>query len=105
MQAVQVDGRVMDFAHGILVVVHTLEIARGVALQEGLDGLDHVAEVLEGDAHVVNRRRIAVVQLSESLERPGVGLIHGLQQLGQQVFIVGMLLCDLAQRFDTRLQV
>ena len=54
LKRVEEDGRVMNIAHRILVIVHVIQIFRGMFRQEGLDRLDHVAELLKGDPHLVD---------------------------------------------------
>lgn len=58
LQLIQEYGGIADLPHGILIVVHPVWIALGVIRQEGPNGLDHVAELLEGDPHPVDSGRV-----------------------------------------------
>ncbi len=105
LKRVEEDRCVMHFAHRILVVVHLIRIVTGIIGKERLDGLDHVAQLLEGDPHPMDGIRVTGVELAKTHERLGVCAIHCLQDLLHEVSVIRMALNGLPNLLYARLEI
>jgi hypothetical protein len=88
LERIEEHRRVMDLAHRVLVVVHPVQVIARMLGQEGIDHLDHVAKLLEGNAHPVNGVGLSSIQSAEAGECLDVLRIHCLQDLLHECFVI-----------------
>lgn len=70
---------ILNIAHGGLVIVQAFEQLRRKGGQQGMDDLDHVAELLEGHPHLVNGGGVGRIDPPVTLGDRYKGIIHHLQ--------------------------
>lgn len=104
-QGIQEYSRVVNLSHGLLVVMHLIQVVFRVAGQERLHHFDRIAELLERDPHSVNGILVPCIQLADACSDFGICPINRLEKPLCKVCIIGSPLDGVADLLDSLVEI